>query len=481
MTHHLSLLGRLASRRVPGSRSPRARVLFVCYQDQDNLGVRYLSSRLREQGHETRLVSPSQDIAELERTARRFDPLVVGFSLIFQFHVASFRHIAARTEQGISVNASRAGRDDLDALPWPDRDDIDYEREVLPMASILGSRGCPWRCSFCSIITFYEANGTRGRRRRDPRRVVDEMEHLQRRGVRVLLWQDDDFLAGGKAGVAWAHAIAEESVRRGLHRSLSWKISCRSDEIKDGVLAPLVQAGLTHVYMGVESGDPDNLRSMNKLLLPEVHLRAGEMLRELGLSFDFGFMLLEPWSTLATVRNNLSFLRRFVGDGAAPIPFCRTLPYAGTPIEQRLREEGRLDPDDCDADYRFLDARLDVFYDFALRTFSKRNHERHGVANLLRLLLFHAHRSARSDPSVGALKPLALGLTRVSNSLLLEVLEAALAHLESIHELPARFDADPVLDALSRLAGEHDARLLDDVRRLVRARPRLAQQLPALD
>jgi radical SAM superfamily enzyme YgiQ (UPF0313 family) len=71
------------------------------------------------------------------------------------------------------------------------------------MASILGGRGCPWRCSFCSIITFYEANGTKGRRRRDPVRIADELEHLHRdRGVRIILRQDDDFLAGGEGGGA---------------------------------------------------------------------------------------------------------------------------------------------------------------------------------------------------------------------------------------------------------------------------------------
>jgi radical SAM superfamily enzyme YgiQ (UPF0313 family) len=89
-----------------------------------------------------------------------------------------------------------------------------------------------------------------------------------------------------------------------------WKISCRSDEVREETLAPIVEAGLTHVYMGIESGDPDNLRNLNKLLKPEVHFRAGEVLRRLGLSFNFGFMLLEPWSTFTTVHNNLRAPRK---------------------------------------------------------------------------------------------------------------------------------------------------------------------------
>lgn len=523
-----------------------ARVLLVGHQDQDNLGLRYLSSRLRRDGHVVRIVSPESG-ALLQQKIEELLPDVVGFSLIFQFHVPLFRALtdelrrrgtrahftigghyasfepervlaripaldsvvrfegeetlaelvqrlqrgepiddlpglALRAPEGTRVNATRAGRDDLDELPWPDRDDIPYERQVLPMASILGGRGCPWRCSFCSIITFYEGNGTRGRRRRDPRQVVDEMEHLCRaRGVRILLWQDDDFLAGGRAGIDWAHAIAAESMRRGLHRKLRWKISCRSDELKPGVLEPLVEAGLTHVYLGVEAGNTHDLAQLNKLLLPETHLSAARMLREHELSFDFGFMLLEPWSDLSSLRANLTFLREFAGDGSAPIAFSRTLPYAGTPIEKRLRDEGRLDVDDVDANYRFLDRRLDAFYDFSLWVFASRHHDSAGSANLLRLLLFHAHLRDERGFADRKLATVARELTQISNLLVLDVLEAGLAHIETLPERALDdVTRDPVLMGLGRTALEHDLRLRDDLRTLLDRRGRIAELLPAI-
>jgi len=89
--------------------------------------------------------------------------------------------------------------EDLDLLPRPDRQSIDYESHPMPTASILGSRGCPWDCSFCSIRPFYEEQGGPLRRLRKPREIVDEMIdlHLNRR-VPIFLFQDDDFLAGGR-------------------------------------------------------------------------------------------------------------------------------------------------------------------------------------------------------------------------------------------------------------------------------------------
>ena len=472
-------------------------VLLVGYEDQDNLGIRYLSSRLLRQGHHTRIVVFGDDPAPLLHIIQTERPDVVGFSLIFQYmvpqfaaviralraagvqahftiggHYASFepaellRHIPEldsvvrfegedtlseiveqfdrpsvwRTIPGIAwldlgktiLNPPRQGRTHIDDFPEPDRRDIDYRRQDLPTASVLASRGCPWKCSFCSIITFYEANGTTGRRRRHPAKVADEVEYLVRdRGVRLILFQDDDFLAGGTDAKAWAKAVAGEIVRRRLEEEMRWKIACRSDEIRADLLAPLVAAGLCHVYMGVEGGDETSLAALNKHLKPAVHLRAGKILRDLDVSFDFGFMLLEPWSTLQTARNNMEFLRTFTEDGWAVAGFCRTLPYVGTPIEKRLREEGRLNGSSLEAEYRFLDPRVDLLWDFCLMAFEGRNFGKHATWNVLRGLLFDTHLDMpgrRRDPDRDEA---ARALVQSSNGVMLDVLESAVDLIET--------------------------------------------------
>jgi anaerobic magnesium-protoporphyrin IX monomethyl ester cyclase len=521
-----------------------ARVVLVGYEDQDNLGLRYLSSRLREAGHTTRLVAFGAGPESVLAAIQEVEPHVVGFSLIFQYlvpdfaaviqglraagvrahvtmggHYASFEHeallgaipeldsvvrfegedtlvelaehiadgrdwrtlhgLAFRQGDRIVTTCVRPGRDDLDELPWPDRDDIRYDAQLIPTASMLGSRGCPWQCSFCSIITFYEGNGTKGRRRRDPQRIVDEMEYLHReRGVRVILWQDDDFMAGGRGAVRWAHAIAAEAVRRGLHESLRWKLSCRSDEVRHASLAPLREAGLTHVYLGVESGSEANLENLNKLLEPEAHLRAGRILRELGISFDFGFMLLEPWSTFATVLENVAFLREFVGDGAATVGFCRMLPYVGTAVEKRLKAEGRLvaAADNLYADYRFLDSRLDGLYEWLLETFQERNFSAAGTQNLLRLLLFEAHLELPDRPVDPHFVAAVRATTALSNRLALDTVELATRHLELREQCDPR---DPYLRELRENHTDQDARLRRHLTSLITLKPEVAQHLHA--
>jgi len=403
------------------------RVLLIGFQDQDNLGLRYLMSSAVAAGHRAELMTYGSDPDAILDSIRSYQPDAVGFSLIFQYMAPDFaRVIAALRERGVTAHFTMGGhypsfepleilrqmpgldsvvrfdgevtlvrllnclgngadwRDlkgiafrrggeihttplaepvaDLDSLPFPDRRSIDYESHPMPTASVLGSRGCPWDCSFCSIRPFYEEQGGQLRRLRQPRAVVDEMLDLHRnRKVSIFLFQDDDFLAGGKRAQGWAVEIAELIRQAGLDGEIAFKISCRSDEIDEKVIKQLMAGGLTHVYMGVESGDEQSLLNMSKRLKPSTHLEAGRTLKKLGLSFDFGFMLVEPYSTIEMIRNNVVFLEEFIGDGWSVAPFCRMLPYAGTPIKRRLEAEGRLAGTAFEPDYSFLDPKLDLF------------------------------------------------------------------------------------------------------------------------
>jgi anaerobic magnesium-protoporphyrin IX monomethyl ester cyclase len=431
-------------------------VLLIGYQDQDNLGLRYLLSSVLQAGFAGRIETYTADPEPIVALAERLKPDVIGFSLIFQYmspafgrviealrvagcrshitiggHYPSFdaeevlqripgadsivrfegertlvelmqklgrredwrpiAGIAHRQGEEVVVNPLRPVLDDLDLLPFPDRSDIDYRSQELPMASVLGSRGCPWDCSFCSIRPFYEAQGGKLRRLRSPAAVVEEMRQLHfEQGAEMFLFQDDDFMATGRRARRWAEDIASGIIAAGLKGRIAFKISCRSDEVHYETMARLAEAGLTHVYMGVENGDDQGLANMNKRMKASAHLEAGETLRSLDMSFDFGFMLLEPYSTIEIVRNNVAFLDSYVGDGWTVAGFCRTLPYAGTPLKTQLEAEGRMLGTPFEPDYNFLDPKLDRFYDWMLLTFYERNFTNTGLNEVLRRLNFDA-------------------------------------------------------------------------------------------
>ncbi len=86
------------------------RVVLVGFEDQDNLGLRYLSSRLKQQGYATRIVTITGGPEPVLQAVRDLDPHVVGFSLIFQFLVPQFAVLLARLrEAGVTTHFTMGG------------------------------------------------------------------------------------------------------------------------------------------------------------------------------------------------------------------------------------------------------------------------------------------------------------------------------------------------------------------------------------
>ena len=80
---------------LPVIEAPRPRdtsrpVMLVGFQEQSNLGLGYLASTLRSYGYRVEVFDFEQDRAELLAAAKRLDPLLIGFSLIFQFYYECF-------------------------------------------------------------------------------------------------------------------------------------------------------------------------------------------------------------------------------------------------------------------------------------------------------------------------------------------------------------------------------------------------------
>lgn len=404
-------------------------VMLVGFQHQGNLGLGYLAAVLRQYGYTVHVVDIEQAPEQILKTAQELNPILIGFSLIFQFfidryaallyvlrangidchftmggHFPSLSYeqtlylapeldtvvrfegemtlvelvdavstgndwhdihgIAYRRDQDVVVTPARALVEDLDQLPYPERN---YEPEAVlgrSIMPILASRGCARTCSFCSIHTFYRAAPGKIVRTRKPAEVVREMCMLhEERGVTIFLFQDDDFPLFGTVWRRWANEFVDELHRNGLPGRVIWKMNCRADAVDRELFIRMRDAGLYLVYMGLESGSEQGLETLHKQITVEQNIKAVNVLKSIGLMWEYGFMLLDPSSTFESVQENLNFLRTILADGCLPVTFCRMLPYDGTPIKDELVRTGRLRGDVCNPDYDFLDPRLADFYD----------------------------------------------------------------------------------------------------------------------
>jgi len=470
-----------------------ADVVLIGYQDQGNLGMGYLAAVLQQQGRRVDMIDIRDSAESIAARLIARQPLVVGFSLIFQYFLPQYRRLAAhlrsagivshftigghypslchdeilrnfpeldsvvryegeltlpdlverlstgkdwRQTSGIAylcngeviVTEPRPLVHDLDSLPHPWRP---YKAEQVggyPTLPLLASRGCARRCSFCSIHTFYRTAPGKVVRCRKPEKIVEEMLHLQSQyGVRVFLFQDDDFPLWGNAGRRWADELVERLHESGLTRSTVWKISCRGEYVEPELFARLRDAGLFLVYMGIESGVEQGLKILHKEMTVEQNLAAIRVLKDLGIQFAYGFMLFDPSSTFESVRENVGFLRKIVGDGSAGATFCRMLPYGGTPIRDLLAREGRLRGDLTHPDYDFLDTRLNEYYSLLNRAVSPWIHNE-GLSNEFNYALGELRTMERLVPGLEqreAYEAELRALTRESNERLFRLVEAS--------------------------------------------------------
>jgi anaerobic magnesium-protoporphyrin IX monomethyl ester cyclase len=259
---------------------------------------------------------------------------------------------------------------ELDKLPFPKRWSLDLKCLGIKVTSLLASRGCPRDCTFCSIRRFYSIPPGKVRRTRSPENVIEEIRMLyDDHNVRIFLFQDDDFSLMTKRDLMWCRRFVKCLHKAGITNKILWKINCRSDEVDYKIFKELNSAGLYMVYLGIESGNKVGLKMLNKHISVEQNLNAVDTLKRLGMSYDFGFMLFDPSSTIERVLENVHFLRKICGDGSATASFGKTLPYAGTDLEKLMQQEGRLSKDRWTPDYTFQNQETEDWFHYLCGVF----------------------------------------------------------------------------------------------------------------
>ncbi|MEC7987730.1 MAG: radical SAM protein, partial [Myxococcota bacterium] len=194
---------------------------------------------------------------------------------------------------------------DIDQLPLPARHLLPnhkyrYLFSTHPrIGTMITSRGCPFRCSFCDK----SVSGSRWRAR-SAKDVVDELEHMQTHfGIGFVNFYDDNFTLHR----ARVEAICEEILRRGLR--MDWKCEGRVDGVDVELLMLMKKAGCRVVAYGVESGNPQSLALLRKDVSIEKSREAFAMTKKAGLR-SLAYMILGvPGETPSDVRNSIAFCR----------------------------------------------------------------------------------------------------------------------------------------------------------------------------
>ena len=204
--------------------------------------------------------------------------------------------IAYRAEDGrVALNGARPWIKDLDAIPFPRRDEhihrpyLNNWQRVNGYTSlpIFGARGCPFDCAFCYRPVFGKYY-----RMRSPENIVAELEEcVEQYGVQHFRFVDDPFVVKRQ----WVTEVSRRISERGLQ--VSFDVLSRADLMNDEMASDMKAMGVRRVYFGMESGSDSVLKRMSKRLTAEQSVQAAATVRRHGLEFLSWIMLGYPGET----------------------------------------------------------------------------------------------------------------------------------------------------------------------------------------
>jgi len=248
------------------------------------------------------------------------------------------------------------------AMPLEKLDDLPFPKRSLPpapwgdirYAGMVSSRGCQYRCPYCSIATFYGCSQWRGR---SVANVVDEMAELAAGGgYQGFSFSDDTFVPPGPVGRTRVGEFCDQLTSRGLDR-LTLVAMLPPASVSTRTVGRLFKVGLRSVLVGIESGSPAQLRRLGKATTPAVNRRVLEILTDFDLIVCAGWIMFDPDCTLDDLRLNIDFLRPYA-DRVIFEPLTTLEVFTGSHLYRDLAARGRLKGTYLAPEYEFLDEKV---------------------------------------------------------------------------------------------------------------------------
>jgi len=251
--------------------------------------------------------------------------------------------ISFREGSEVASTADRPLIEDLDSLPLPDRGLIDEDyhsviagANVAPrkFTSLVSSRGCVYRCRFCSCTQF-------ARNRWRPRSVkstLEELCFLASEGYEQFIFVDDNFTTNPKNVIRLCREMRKEKL------DMEWICEGRVDNASYQMFWEIAKAGCKILYFGIESANQRILDYYNKRITPEKAERAVRTARKAGADVVVGsFIVGAPDETRGEIQNTIDFANRIPID----VPQFNILGvFPGTDMWSEFESKGLLNGED---------------------------------------------------------------------------------------------------------------------------------------
>jgi anaerobic magnesium-protoporphyrin IX monomethyl ester cyclase len=196
----------------------------------------------------------------------------------------------------LRINPLHSFEKDLDSFPWPSWEIVDFTkypgmpyRKSYPYMGVVVSRGCPFKCTFCSE-PIWKIFGKPSYRARSVEKILEEITYLYNRGVRELRLWCEELNTRSK----WTKELMRGII--GLkYKDLYFNFNIRGDVMDEELAELMKEAGTWMVSIGIESSSNRVLSGVQKMVTVEQISNACELLSKRGIKIQGYFQFFNAW------------------------------------------------------------------------------------------------------------------------------------------------------------------------------------------
>ncbi|MFH0861084.1 MAG: radical SAM protein [Candidatus Altiarchaeota archaeon] len=208
----------------------------------------------------------------------------------------------------VRLNKNRKLIENLDGIRFPSRDLLDYKKYLwsvphkgfVPITTIMTSRGCPFKCIFCSQRVIFGETV----RYRSVDNVIKELKlAVEEQNIKHFIFLDDTLGLNKKL----TYELCDRIIKEGL--DITWEGTTRADVATKELLKKMSDAGLNRISFGVESGNQHILDAAKKGTRLEQIRMAYENATTVGLETRMSIVLGLPFETKETIERTIKFMK----------------------------------------------------------------------------------------------------------------------------------------------------------------------------